>query len=109
MFIYLDISLRLRAQYKHTPLFYNTISKKICNELDIPYTHQILSVLPGPSMKLVSDYLSKVVDLRTPDYVLKDGRYYTGSPPHYYVWAPGVRQLTDGLLSITLAESILIG
>ena len=87
--------LRLRAQYKHTPLFFNTLSKKICNELDIPYTHQILSVLPGPSMKLVSEYLSKVEDLRAPDYVLKDGRYYTGSPPHYYVWSPDVRQWTD--------------
>ena len=87
--------LRLRTQYKHTPLFYNTISKKICNELDIPFTHQILSVLPGPSMKLVAEYHARVDDLRAPDYVLKDGRYYTGSPPHYYVWSPDVRHWTD--------------
>ena len=46
-------------------------------------------------MKLVSEYLSKVEDLRAPDYVLKVDRYYTGSPPHYYVWSPDVRHWTD--------------
>ena len=48
----------------------------------------ISSILPAPSLKLLATYEERVRSLPTPDYVLKDGDFFHGSPPYYYKWCP---------------------
>ena len=87
--------LRLRATYKNTALYFNTIQKKICSDLDVPFTHDIISILPAPNLKLLSTYEERVRSLPAPDYVLKNGDFFHGSPPYYYKWCPDSHHWID--------------